>query len=35
MHAGRILRVAPSGQKLRFYDIKGDAAKIQVIASLQ
>jgi len=33
--AGRVLRVAASGQKLRFYDLRADAVKIQVMAALQ
>nr|PIM02357.1 lysine-tRNA ligase [Toxoplasma gondii COUG] len=31
--AGRISRVSASGQKLRFYDIRGDGEKIQVMSN--
>ncbi|CBZ52207.1 putative lysyl-tRNA synthetase [Neospora caninum Liverpool] len=31
--AGRITRVSASGQKLRFYDIRGDGEKIQVMSN--
>lgn len=32
--AGRLTRVAPSGQKLRFYDLRGDGHRLQVMANL-
>lgn len=32
--AGRLTRVAASGQKLRFYDLRGDGQRLQVMASL-
>lgn len=30
--AGRLMRVAGSGQALRFYDVVGESAKIQIMA---
>lgn len=33
--AGRITRVASSGQKIRFMDLKGDNSKLQVFANYQ
>lgn len=30
--AGRLMRVAGSGQALRFYDVVGEGAKIQIMA---
>ncbi|KAL8271326.1 hypothetical protein Esti_004765 [Eimeria stiedai] len=32
--AGRLSRVASSGQKLRFYDLRGDGFRLQVMANL-
>ncbi|CDJ42998.1 Lysine--tRNA ligase [Eimeria tenella] len=32
--AGRLTRVAASGQKLRFYDVRGDGHKVQVMANI-
>ncbi|CDI75205.1 lysyl-tRNA synthetase, putative [Eimeria praecox] len=32
--AGRLTRVAASGQKLRFYDVRGDGYRLQVMANL-
>ncbi|KAL8424573.1 hypothetical protein Efla_003689 [Eimeria flavescens] len=32
--AGRLSRVAASGQKLRFYDLRGDGFRLQVMANL-
>lgn len=31
---GRLTRVAASGQKLRFYDVRGDGHKVQVMANI-
>eukprot|EP00919_Chromeraceae_sp_WS-2016_P072563 GHVR01171542.1.p1 GENE.GHVR01171542.1~~GHVR01171542.1.p1 ORF type:complete len:465 (+),score=96.88 GHVR01171542.1:826-2220(+) len=32
--AGRVMRIAPSGQKLRFYDVWGGDTKLQVMANM-
>lgn len=34
-HAGRVYIKRASGAKLLFYDVKGDGAKVQVMADLR